>query len=656
MALEHGDLFFVNRVGTTYKIEAYEIGDYLTTIPKDDGSFHVNDGILQIGNTGNDALTTPIPLHSANDPDNSILDFDRHFVVTKVGTDAAVTLNFGEIKESFLCNTGIDSGFDTDNCDCLALDFGYISQRLPCPDGGIVDDNGCLEINYCKDGLLTIAAREGNCLDVKICDDAGIDTSKGCIGLDMEYIVQNITCGDVDSGLEIDGECLKVNFNKVQAKIPLGLIVSSDQSVKFMLGGNNDLKSGNVDLSVDWTKAPFSSGGGKCQGDKLIIKQNNVKKGEYDPCLGTNQVINIDGGGGGGGSPTLCPGGGLTDAGGCLGIEQEEDSCLVAGNVYGTRLTLRQEGSGQKPAIVFGVGSKAANDGFYFGIGGDTGDNRLRVVGDRDYIHGSDPDDCGGTPSGGKAEIMGLQAPKGSVHVGRGTAKEDIGGGNTPQRFFKSWAIAGEVSSGNGKRVFIDSGGYGDNTIKGKPGDSKNYACGGAAGHSPVPGDGGAAPPSLKYEMPAPSNGHVSVNIDEATINAISEALVGSDTAVATGSNDGYLKFGTIKQSFLDETGLQLDRFLEAPRLYADIEAIADIHPSLVRWDYTTSSWEQPDLSVDDWYLKPTPERSKEPIDINEKTILGIALLRGRLQAKRIHDLETTVSALEARLDAAGIP
>ena len=38
MALEHGDLFFVNRVGTTYKIEAYEIGDYLTTIPKDDGS------------------------------------------------------------------------------------------------------------------------------------------------------------------------------------------------------------------------------------------------------------------------------------------------------------------------------------------------------------------------------------------------------------------------------------------------------------------------------------------------------------------------------------------------------------------------------------------------------------------------------------------
>ena len=657
MALEHGDLFFVNRAGATYKIEAVELGDYLTNNPLPGSTeYIVNNGMLSIANQGNANLASPIGIHSANTATDSILDFVDYFVVQRKGTGATVSLNFGTIKEDFLCNTGADSGFDTTNCDCLALDFGYISQKLPCPDGGIVNDNGCMEINYCKDGMLTIAAREGNCLDVKVCTDRGMDISQGCIGLDMDYIVQNITCQDVDSGLQINGSCLSVNFDKVQAKIPLGLIRSSDQSVKFKLGGNQDLKSGDVDLSVDWTKAPFSSGGGQCQGDKLIIKQNNVKKGEYDPCLGSPQIINIDGGGSSGNTPSLCPGGGLTDVNGCLSVEQEEDSCLVVGNLYGSRLTLRREGTGQKPAIVFGVGTSASNDGFYFGIGGDTGDNRLRIVGDKDYIHGNSVDDCGGEPSAGKSEILGLQAPKAAVHVGRGTLKEDIGGGNTPQRFFKSWAIAGDISSGSGKRVFIEAGGYGNNTVKGAQGDSKNYACGGGAGHSPVPGDGGSAPPSLKYEMPAPANGHVSINLDETLINAISEALVGSDTTAATGSNDGLLKFGKISQTYLDQTGLYLDRFLEAPRLYGDIDAIAGIHPSLVRWDYGSDSWTQPDPNVDDWYLKPEQQRTREAIDINEKTILGIALLRGRLQAKRIHDLETSVAALEARLTAAGIP
>ena len=161
MALTNSDLFFINRDANTYKIEAHEVGEYLVTnqLPDGSGNYFVGDGKFSVKNTNNVDFLGPFVLTSANTSRDTAIDFDDHFVIGKGVDDVTVTLNFITLKDSLLCGDGTDSGFRTDNCDCLAIDYEWLAEILVCEEGklGIVGEGGCIKLNYCDDGLLTLS-------------------------------------------------------------------------------------------------------------------------------------------------------------------------------------------------------------------------------------------------------------------------------------------------------------------------------------------------------------------------------------------------------------------------------------------------------------------------------------------------------------------
>ena len=604
MALEHGDLFFVNRAGATYKIEAVELGDYLTNNPLPGSTeYIVNNGMLSIANQGNANLAAPIGIHSANTATDSILDFVDYFVVQRKGTGATVTLNFGAIKEDFLCNTGADSGFDTTNCDCLALDFGYISQRLPCPDGAIVDDNGCLEINYCKDGMLTIAAREGNCLDVKVCTDRGMDISQGCIGLDMDYIVQNITCQDVDSGLVINGSCLSVNFDKVQAKIPLGVIKSSDQTVKFKNGGNQDLKKGDVDLSVDWTKAPFSSGGGGGGGGGGTADElNNFKDCVKSPLMFDNS--------------------------GCIAFNPDPDECATLGTITSNKLINEKSGNPPVPGITIGIADDGT--GNFIGFCGSAKDHRLRLVG----LDGFDAADACSAPRGtGKSDMCFFM---------RDNVEDDADDKDDhcdEKRVFKNSCIP--LSAESGKELYFRASG---DRVKAFDAVCNN-------------------PDSFGITIPR----EYSIdNNENFNLDTIFDALAGVGLATDTAVAGSLIKWERTPDTFYEGCAFEDTANPQpfVPVLRAD--RLSQLHPCLAEYAWDENSFEKYAFADDDpedpttWggrKLKTDPDqRSRIAVKPNVHALIAILFAANRRQKARITDLESSVAALEARLTAAGIP
>ena len=440
MALDHGDLFFINRSGSTYKIEALELGNYLTNNPLNDGTYIVNDGLLSVTNTGNSLLTAPILLHSANSPNNSILDFDNNFIVESKGGDVAVTLNFPAVKEGILCTDqqGNTPGFDESNCGCIALDFGYIADRLPCPDGGIVDDNGCLQINACPGGVLGFYGTNEACIDVNICGSGGIINDGGCIGLDYTEILSNVICSD-SSGLLEDGQCITVNFEKVMAEMGLGYIRADDSII--IKDGNNavtqrgDLTSGDVTLSVnpakyDAPKINKIQASGTCltvDGNKdLTVGDVTINLNES--CL--KQFIANNSGGSGGGNVTIndiVAGDGIRLTGGASGnlangnVTIESKVCGDGGLEFGTngclklkivdevtgcmsdpthtfiaeRLYTAASGGGNDPGLVFGVATANGDSSkWWIGMAANQQNGSMQFQTGRGW---DDYDNCGGT-------------------------------------------------------------------------------------------------------------------------------------------------------------------------------------------------------------------------------------------------------------------
>ena len=628
MSLEHSDLFFVNRAASTYKIEAVELGEYLTTKPLPGSTdFIVNDGQFSIKNTNNVDFKGPFVLTSANTSNNTAIDFDEHFIVQKT-SDVRVSLNFGEIKNSFLCNTGPDSGFDTDNCDCLAIDFDYVSGRLPCPDGGIVDDNGCLQLNYCPDGLLQLRNPDA-CLDVKICADAGIHTDGGCIAIDMDFITGNIACKD-GGIIEGEGGCLALDYGKVIADMGLGVLTSDDNSIKFKgpgaVGGVGDLTKGNVNIKVNRTVIGGGDGDGTGGGVGDIIAGwgINVNNGGdisvRDVTVSTNRCAN--------GGITIDPSDGY-----CLRLTDiDEDGCPNYDEAISTeRIHVKASGGASRPSLIIGTNEAAKNQCLPGTTGGDcpklgwTGVFSNAVTGSFTVVRGKEgwvnPDKCGGTPvvSGETDNVFSIAPSSEKISV-------------RPHH-----ASTGLIGSAHSECM----------TLQAYQWDKDNDAL---VGGKPVQGEYnrftfytgnyrlGAIEPVDRFFDP-----RVNINIDDAL-----DQIGGyrDDPTVS----DGILRWGKKPVDGSDTATF--------PFLYIDVDELGSRIPGMVNWvpkddayNVITVNDSDGNFEYFDFELKPTfnPETDMVAGQINELALHSLALAALVKQKRRIADLE-------ARLDAAGIP
>ena len=603
MALSHSDLFFVNRDASTYKIEAIELGEYLLTNPLPDGSgYIINDGEFSIKNTNNVDFKGPYLLTSANTANNTAIDFDENFTVDKAGNGADVTvaINFAEFKANFLCDYRTDtcstpSGFATDNCDCLALDFDFISNKLPCPDSGIVDDNGCLQLNYCDDGLLTIRNKQDGCLDVKVCNNAGIDTNAGCIAVDMDFITQNIACND--SGLTQNGGCLAVDYDKVLSTIGLHNIISTDSSVTFR-GGNKDLTVADVNLSVDWSKNPY----------------NNT--GDGNP------------------PPTICVNEPLYEAGnGCIGLNPEPDVCAPLGIITSTRLTNKIAGNPNNPGITIGIATEDGPEkGNFIGFCGAPKEHRLRLVG----LDGWDPNDaCSPSRATGKHDM--------AYYMRDNVADDGDAEGadhKDEKRTYKNSCIPNVVESG---RPMI----YRNSADRVKAVANVPY--------NPFLDPNDIVPVETGVEsdqaFDVDNIFDTLAGIGNTELTAPTESTIKweriSDTYLGENNED----YGGNPQPYTPT--------LRADRLAQVHPALAEYAWSSDSFEAYPFSDDDPDDTDTwgGRRLKSNPDdRTRVAVKPNEHTLIILLMAANRRQKARIADLESSVANLESRLTAAGIP
>lgn len=640
MALDHGDLFFINRSGATYKIEAVELGNYLTGNDLPDGTNIVNDGILAIANTGNPNLVANIALHSANDPNDSVLDFDKHFVVQSRGTDATVSINFMEFKDSFLCNNGVGSGFDINNCDCLQLDFDEIGQRIPCPDGGIVSNMGCLQVNLCSDSLITLnsVADGPPCLDVNICENHGLEQvdGGGCLKVDMEYIVNNVVCKNIESGLTTDGTCLAVEFDKVMANMNLGLI-ESDGTVKVMTNGG-DLRQGNVKLGVDWSLNPDTNG---CEGDILYITQGGIPRGLYDPCMGRSQTIDIPssaGGGGGGGNnggggTGGCVNGGilLDDANDCLYLDKSDSGCIEAAFMNVAGINIRD------------------SNGISFNTAGSTIAGVNLNVNNRSFRLEYDSKQAAGEEGVCKPWGQGINVLRCSLGGAAGTSgrlfrseafdtmnsKDDDD--NEGPAYIKSIKGEGrhELLIDIGKRAtypeYITEQDKVD--YQARRDNPENYL-----NENPYYNFNDAAPPNITEATDTASLSIIN-NLDVDIDNII-------DTLGKSKSSGGLLRWGRVQNS---ET--------QKLNLFFDPNELGTAHPWLAKGYYSSGSYEGAYFPDDNhlWVhgdIKPEDQRNIKYYQVDHDAVAALNFVAHRRMKQRITDLETQLVALETRLAA----
>ena len=686
MALDHGDLFFVNRSAATYKIEALELGEYLTNNALPNGTYFVNNGMLSITNTGNPLLTTPIGIHSANSAANTILDFDDNFIVTRSGSDAAVTLNYPTVMEGLLCTdqNGNTPGFDESNCGCISLDFGYIANRLPCPNYGIVDNNGCLEINKCSDGVLGLHGTNEACLDVNICDGGGIVNDGGCIGLDYSVILDNIICDVDSSGLLHDGKCMTVNFPKVMAEMGLGKIRADDSIIirdaNNDITNDGDLTEGDVTLSVNpamYEAPPINdivAEGSDCLqiNGNANLTQKEVKINLDEQCLitlinkhsgggtgggGVTQikaganvsispssgvgVVTVSSTGGAGGSINVCPDGGLSLAGGCLSINQAEDNTFCPSwysNVVGSNMYVRASGSSSGPAIILGIEKAASGDEIdgrngkiripWIGLFSNQSNGSFTVMrGIKGWKNIDDP--CGGEPKQSDKNEAVFSVAKGTKVLPHMKTTGLINSANKNNGVVVCW---NDKDDDQDEPTLNSGPPEGDGNINRMGFDITNFDIEQISG-------------MRREDFP-----ELDINVD--TLVAAFEGFADDPQTPL-----GIARWGEKKVGAGD---------LGYPFLFVDTDELAERAPLLVNWNLKNTVYERVyhtddegnQLTDYDWQL-PDRELCQDdlaPGSLNTTGLHILAMLGLKKAKSRIDELETQLATLEARLTAAGIP
>lgn len=246
MALQNSDLFFVNRNAATYKIEAHEIGDFLLTEPKPDGSGEhwVGDAALIFKQDSKEYEVT-----NANAERTGYVTFDDNFELTGSDSDVHVSIDFIALKDNWLCN---DSGFADNNCGCLQIDWPYLTDKILCNESGLKDEVGCISVNICDDSPIYQPDSTG-CLDINVCAKAGVINSNGCLSVDNTWILDAIPCQG--GGLTTGQGCLAVDPIWVKANMNIGKILAGDNIQ--ITPSHGDLAQGDVTISsnkrVDWS-------------------------------------------------------------------------------------------------------------------------------------------------------------------------------------------------------------------------------------------------------------------------------------------------------------------------------------------------------------------------------------------------------------------
>lgn len=691
MALEHGDLFFVNRAGATYKIEALDLGDYLINNPLPGTTeYFVNDGTVSIANSGG-TLAAPIELHSANTANNSILDFVDYFTVQRNGSGATVTLDFSAIKMDLLCDDGVGSGFKQDSCDCLALDFETISKEIVCPDGAIVNDTGCIELNICNDSPIGIVGST-HCLDIAVCDPA-IDDN-GCLSLNIDNIAGRLPC--TDGGIIKNGDCLALDYGKILADLGLGVLTSDDNSIIFRGAGatNNggDLTLGSVDLKVN--RSVINGGGngntGGSVNDIIGGKGINLSPGAHGNLGNGDVTVNVD----------LCSGSGLQFDGSCLKMENlDDDGCWSDTRKAFTaqRIYIAKSGSANDPGIVLGT-HNAANDDqlnkekWWVGINSNQNNGSFALSTGRGW---SNFENCGGGPP---TEDLELNDPDTGTFGGFFS----VACGYSVMPNHKTAGLIGQ--KGDPVVAFIDCQKFqcgvkanGDINFDGTCGPDHPHwntlpdIWDGTEYVSPTAGNKNAQENLYKnlfhgsvnpYKEAAGAYDHFGNGIKIGRLNRLgfdkNSKFVGdfpevsiSDARVALG--DSAEARATTIEAIIDKLGkFQSDGGLiraslktdstspEYPTLYIDTEELATIAPSLVEYSYTV---DVADKVYDDdgaYYGQQfKDDLSNSPVavsNVHYRSLTILSMAAHRIRKQQVIELQTKLEALEARLDAAGIP
>ena len=735
MALDHGDLFFINRSASTYKIEAIELGEYLTNNSLPNGGYIVNNGMFSIANTGNPLLTTPIGIHSANAINDSILDFDDNFIVTGLGNDASVTLNYPTVMEGLLCtdDKGNTPGFDESNCGCISLDFGYIADRLPCTDGGIVDDNGCLEINTCENSVLGFYGTNEACIDVNICNSGGIINQGGCIALDYTEILSNIVCDQSSSGLLHNGTCVTVNFEKVMAEMGLGSI-RADDSIIIRDKNNNitndgDLTKGDVKLSVNPSKyeAPKINKiktSGPCL--SIVDGQDLLTVGNVEINLSESELItyiktysgSTDGDGntsvpiklitagngisrtGGGNlnindvdiSLKICGGAnsGLEfGSNGCLklNIIDEDTGCMSdpTHTFIAQRLYTAKSGGGNDPGIVFGVQESASNsDKWWVGMAANQNNGSMQFVTGRGW---ENYEDCGGnipktdaeTPEAGSygnffsvavgynvlpnvkmAGLIGGHGDNVVAWIDCNSIKYDteVGCNKQSKKYMSLPAMEGK-NEGKGCKV-------GDDSTQKRPNDvqlAQVNVFGFAEGRYDMYQTGVESERvGRRNRLGFDANSHNKNRFEELTSadarvgfglteQARLEFIENTMDRMGTLNSEGGLMRFALKQN---------DGMPAYPHMYLDVDELMEVAPSLVEYDWgpgsTREVLDDEGNFLGDEYVDDLEQVGVVAVKPHYRSLTMLSLVAHKIRKKQVEELQTKLDALEARLDAAGIP
>ena len=330
------------------------------------------------------------------------------------------------------------------------------------------------------------------------------------------------------------------------------------------------------------------------------------------------------GGGGGGGSTTtiydLEAGDGINlssntnVSSGKVKVKLAETGCAKQGSMWGSRLTLRQDGSREDPCIAMGSGN-----GRFVGIFNATADRRLGIMAGRDW---NDSDSrCGGAPAGEKRIMFILQGGKKKDNISETDDRKVriiplfTTGANPNMRFNEDITNEGE-----------EGGNYGIIEFK----------------------------PKTRLAQ--------SIDIDHATDSYQVQSLISDPettlanlltTSAGFGDHIHIKKHDMSANPRLDPE----DPIANVPRFFYDLDAIAAVHPLLVNYEFTRESFDYlpfstSDDSTEDAVRKPFSECSIQPVEINTEAITLLTALATKFQKARIENLETGY----AKLDGSTIP